>query len=151
MYVPAKDGVTKWFDGCEITVKLRAASTNGTLGFAEGLIPPVRWTRARCSRPRGRDVLPALRRTRDSSTAVHTSSPVGDIVRVRRGMRHGQESWAVRRPGSRPVHPGGAEGLFVEGGDEPQPGVPVQLWGSENWREPKIVELFKKYGCEILL
>jgi hypothetical protein len=25
--------------------------------------------------------------------------------------------------------PGGAEGMFVEGGDKPQPGVQVQRWG----------------------
>src|SRR5215510_2545121 len=39
-YVPAKDGVTIWFDGAVSTVKLRAASTHGSLGLVEASIPP---------------------------------------------------------------------------------------------------------------
>ena len=40
--------------------------------------------------------------------------------------------------------PGGAEGLFVEGGDEPQPGVQMQPWGPERIDE-RMVGLLVKY------
>jgi DNA-binding transcriptional LysR family regulator/mannose-6-phosphate isomerase-like protein (cupin superfamily) len=40
IHVPAGDGVTRWFDGGVTTVKLRAASTHGTLGLTEASIPP---------------------------------------------------------------------------------------------------------------
>ncbi len=43
--------------------------------------------------------------------------------------------------------PGGAEGLFVEGGDEPRPGVQVDNWGPERFDE-RMLGLFHKYGVE---
>jgi hypothetical protein len=46
--------------------------------------------------------------------------------------------------------PGGLEGMFVEGGDEAQPGVPVPLWGPERWTKPLFAELFSRYGTEPL-
>ena len=44
----------------------------------------------------------------------------------------------------REVLSGGAEGLFVEGGDEPQPGVQVQPWGPERIDE-RLLGLLVKY------
>ena len=38
----------------------------------------------------------------------------------------------------------GVEGLFVEGGDKPQPGVQVQLWGPERIDE-RMLGLLAKY------
>ncbi|WP_406456689.1 hypothetical protein OH768_23650 [Streptomyces sp. NBC_01622] len=40
--------------------------------------------------------------------------------------------------------PGGAEGLFVEGGDEPRPGMQVQPWGPERIDE-RMLGLPAKY------
>ena len=55
-----------------------------------------------------------------------------DVVFLLRGTVH-----RFHNPGIQPAKlvfiytPGGAEGLFVEGADEPQPGVQVQPWGPE--------------------
>ena len=97
MYVHRKDGVTKWFDGCEITVKLWAASTNGTLGFAEGLIPPgaVPEPDAHVGVDETFYLLPGQLAMLDGG--AHFLAGPGDIVRVRRGIRHEQERWAERR------------------------------------------------------
>jgi hypothetical protein len=40
--------------------------------------------------------------------------------------------------------PGGAEGLFTEAGDEPQPGVQVQPWGPERI-DDRLLGLLAKY------
>jgi hypothetical protein len=45
--------------------------------------------------------------------------------------------------------PGGPEGLFTEGGDEPRPGVQVPTWGPERF-EGHMLDLFEKYGLEAL-
>jgi hypothetical protein len=44
--------------------------------------------------------------------------------------------------------PGGAEQLFVEGGDEPQPGVQVQPWGPERIDE-RLLSLLDKYDTQL--
>jgi glyoxylate utilization-related uncharacterized protein len=45
--------------------------------------------------------------------------------------------------------PGGTEGIFVEGGDEPKPGVQVQAWGPERFDE-RMMEYFAKYETEAI-
>jgi hypothetical protein len=45
--------------------------------------------------------------------------------------------------------PGGREGVFVEGGDEPQTGVQVPPWGPERIDE-SFLELLGRCGCEAL-
>jgi len=65
------------------------------------------------------------------SDTTFTAS-AGDVVFLPRGTVH-----RFRNPGIQPARlvfiytPGSAEGLFVEGGGEPQPGVQVQPWGPE--------------------
>ena len=46
--------------------------------------------------------------------------------------------------------PGGVEGLFAEGGDEPQPGVQVQSWGPERSDERLLGPLATAYPLDIL-
>jgi hypothetical protein len=40
--------------------------------------------------------------------------------------------------------PGGAENIFIEAGDEPEPGKAAPFWGSE--RLPLLAPLMDKYG-----
>jgi hypothetical protein len=44
--------------------------------------------------------------------------------------------------------PGGSEGLFVEGGDEPRPGVQIEAWGPERFENELMQSLYVKYGVE---
>jgi mannose-6-phosphate isomerase-like protein (cupin superfamily) len=40
VYIPAHEGVTKWFSGDVYTVKITAADTNGSFGLIEASVPP---------------------------------------------------------------------------------------------------------------
>jgi quercetin dioxygenase-like cupin family protein len=40
LYVPAGDGITRWFSGDVYTVKATAADTNGSLGAVDASVPP---------------------------------------------------------------------------------------------------------------
>ena len=151
IYVPANAGNTTWFDGAVSTVKLRAASTHGTLGLMEVSIPPGAGPGAHAHADADETfcLLSGEIEMLDGDAQFRASS--GDIIHVPRGYRHG-----FKTVGFHPARvlilftPGGLEGLFVEGGDHAQPGVPPPLWGSERWNEPFLKELFRKYGTEAL-
>jgi mannose-6-phosphate isomerase-like protein (cupin superfamily) len=132
VYVPGKDGATTWFNGDLYSVKLSGEQTGGQIGLVEAMVPP------------GGGPAPHLHERTDetfyvvngeleflSGDKVFTAS-AGDVVFLPRGNVH-----RFHNPGIRPATlvfiytPGGAEGLFVEGGDEPKPGVQVQPWGPE--------------------
>jgi quercetin dioxygenase-like cupin family protein len=73
------------------------------------------------------------------------TASTGDVVFLPRGNVH-----RFHNPGVQPAKlvfvytPGGAEGLFVEGGDEPELGVQVQPWGPERIDE-RMLGLLAKY------
>jgi hypothetical protein len=73
------------------------------------------------------------------------TAAAGDVVFIPRGMTH-----RFTNPGIQPARmlfiytPGGAEGLFTEAGDEPQPGVQVQPWGPERI-DDRLLGLLAKY------
>jgi hypothetical protein len=73
-------------------------------------------------------------------------SPRGStLVFIRRGTTH-----RFHNPGIHPARmlflytPGGPEGMFTEGGDEPQPGVQVQPWGMDRL-DDRMAVLLAKY------
>jgi quercetin dioxygenase-like cupin family protein len=151
LYVPANDGVTRWFDGAVSTIKLRAASTNGTLGLIEASIPPGAGPAAHAHSDTDETFYVLAGELEMLGGDAHFRAGPGDLVFVPRGSRHG-----FKNVGLHPARvlilftPGGLEGLFEEGGDEAQPGVPVPLWGPERWTEPSFLKLFRKYGTEAL-
>jgi quercetin dioxygenase-like cupin family protein len=150
VYVPAKEGTTKWFSGDIYTMKLTAGRTNGMVGLIEASVPPgggpIAHTHA------GQDetfyLLSGELEFLDGDRTFMAGT--GDVVFIPRTIRH-----RFKNVGLTPARllflytPGGGEGLFVEGGDEPQPGVQVQPWGVERI-DANLMALCEKYDTEPL-
>ena len=145
LHVPARGGVTTWFNGDIYTAKLTAEQSYGMLGLVEASVPP------------GGGPAPHVHANTDETfyliagelefldgERVFTAG-AGDLVFCPRGNTH-----RFVNTGLHPAKllfmytPGGAEGLFVEGGDAPQPGVQVQPWGPERIDE-RMLGLLAKY------
>src|ERR1700756_3936094 len=77
---------------------------------------------------------------------LHVPAGPGDIVFIPRTVRH-----RFRNVGLHDCEmlflftPGGPENIFIEGGDEPQPGQRPELWVE---RLTKLANLMEKYGIE---
>jgi mannose-6-phosphate isomerase-like protein (cupin superfamily) len=149
LHIPANGGITTWFNGDILATKLTAAQTGGALGLIEATCPP------------GGGPIPHIHRNSDETfymvsgeleflqgNQVFTAG-TGDVVFIRRGVTH-----RFHNPGIQPAKmvfiytPGGPENLFVEGGDEPQPGVQVQPWGPERLDE-RLSSLLTKYDTAL--
>jgi mannose-6-phosphate isomerase-like protein (cupin superfamily) len=130
VYVPNKAGVTTWFNGDIYSTKLTGQQTSGQIGLVEATV-----------RPGGGPAPHVHERTDETFYMVNGelefldgdktfTASAGDVVFLPRGNVH-----RFHNPGIQPATlvfiftPGGAEGLFIEGGEEPQPGVQVQPWG----------------------
>jgi quercetin dioxygenase-like cupin family protein len=144
-YVPSGSGVTTWFNGDIYSTMLTAEQTGGQIGLVEATVPP------------GGGPAPHRHERTDETfylidgeleflrgDSTFTAS-AGDAVFLPRGVLH-----RFCNPGIRPAKllfiytPGGAEGLFVEGGDEPVPGVPIPPWGAERI-DQRLLGLLAKY------
>ena len=151
IYVPAEDGVTRWFDSGVSTTKLQAASTHGSIGLIEVSFPPGTGPAAHAHADTDETFYLLSGELEMLGGDAHFRVGPGDLVFVPRGSRHG-----FTNLGLHPARvlilftPGGLEGIFVEGGQEAQPGVPVPPWGAERWTNPFFVELFRKYRTEAL-
>ncbi|MET7356444.1 cupin domain-containing protein [Streptomyces mirabilis] len=147
IYVPPNEGVVKWFSGDVYTIKLTSAQTGGSVGFLEASVPPGGGPAAHSHTDQDEtfylisgelEFLDGYR--------LFTAGP-GSLVHCPRGTRH-----RFKNVGFHTAHmlffytPGGSEGLFIEGGDEPQPGVAVPSWEPERFQTERMVELFEKYG-----
>ena len=148
-HVPADAGVTKWVFGDTYTMKLTGQQTGGSLGLVEASVPPgggpVAHTHAHED-----EIFYLLSGELEflNGEQRYTARP-GDVVFVPRTAHHG-----FRNTGIRPATmlfmytPGGAENIFIEGGDEPEPGKAAPFWGPE--RLPQLAELLVKYGIEVI-
>ncbi|MFE5028316.1 cupin domain-containing protein [Streptomyces sp. NPDC056656] len=127
------------------TTKLTAEQSNGAFGFVEASVPP------------GGGPAPHVHVHTDETLYLVSgelefldgdrefTARTGDLVFCPRGNTH-----RFTNTGLHPAKlvfmytPGGAEGLFVEGGDEPRPGVQVQPWGPERI-DGRMLGLLAKY------
>lgn len=150
IYVPRDGGVTKWFSGDVYSVKLAAEQTGGSLGLIEASVPP------------GGGPDPHTHRDQDETFYVLSGelefldgektfvAGPGDLVFCRRNLRHRFKNTGLHTARMLFFYtPGGPEGLFTEGGDEPRPGVQIPLWGPERYDGP-MRDLFEKYGLDPL-
>jgi quercetin dioxygenase-like cupin family protein len=145
LHVPADGGITKWFFGDTYTMKLTSGLTNGSLGLMEASVPP------------GGGPIPHTHAAEDEIFYLMTgeleflmgekvfTASAGDVVFIPRTVAH-----RFRNNGVRPATmlflytPGGAENIFIEAGDEPEPGKAAPFWGPE--RLPMLAPLMDKYG-----
>jgi quercetin dioxygenase-like cupin family protein len=146
LYVPSGEGITKWFSGDVYTVKLRAEQTDGALGLIEATVPP------------GSGPVPHAHAEQDETFYVLSgeleflqgertfTARTGDLVFCPRRIRHGFHNSGLHS--ARTIFfytPGGTEQTFIEGGDEPEKGVPVQPWGPERL-DDRFMEILEKHG-----
>jgi len=147
LHIPADGGVAKWVFGDTYTVKLSAEHTNGSLSLMEASVPP------------GGGPIPHTHAHEDEifyllsgemeflrGDQIFIAGP-GDVVFIPRTLPHRFRNVGIRAATMLFLYtPGGAEGVFLEGGDEPVPGQPAPLWGPE--RLPGLADLMVKYGIE---
>lgn len=149
LHIPAGGGTTTWFNGDILATKLTAAQTDGALGLIEATCPP------------GGGPAPHIHRNSDETFYMISgeleflqgdrvlTAGAGDVVFIKRGDTH-----RFHNPGIQPARmvfvytPGGPETLFIEGGDEPEPGVQVQPWGPERLDE-HLMGLLAKYDTAL--
>lgn len=149
LYVAASEGLQRWFSGDVYSVKLTASQTNGSIGMVQASVPP------------GGGPIPHAHVDQDETFYVLGGelefldgektfmARTGDVVHVPRGVRHRFLNSGFHTAQLLFLYtPGGSEGLFVEGGDEPRPGVQVDHWGPERFEDERLQGLFVKYGVE---
>jgi hypothetical protein len=145
VYVPNKGGVTTWFNGDIYSTKLTGQQTAGQIWSGRGDCAAGRRSTAAHPRTHRRDVLrgqwrAGVPRRRqdvhrvDRCCGVPTARQRAPLLQPRHPARQARVH----------LHPGGAEGMFVEGGDIPQPGVQVLPWGPERIDE-RMLALLAKY------
>jgi quercetin dioxygenase-like cupin family protein len=150
IYVPSGGGVTKWFSGDVYSVKLAAQETGGSLGVIEASVPPGGGPVAHTHRDQDETfyLLSGELEFLDGDKTFIAGA--GDLVFCRRNVRHRFKNIGLHTAKTLFFYtPGGSEGLFTEGGDEPRPGVQVPAWGPERLQGP-MLDLFEKYGLEAL-
>lgn len=150
LHVPAGEGPAKWFSGDVYTVKLEAKATNGTVGLIEASVPP------------GGGPPPHIHNHADETFYLLNgeleflegertfTARTGDLVFVPRGATHRFLNTGIRTATMLFFYtPGGPEGLFLEGGDDPKPGVQVEPWGPDRFGD-HMTQLLDKYDNVIL-
>lgn len=150
IHVPAGGGRTKWFSGDVYSVKLAVDQTNGAVGVVEASVPPGGGPVAHTHADQDETfyLLSGQLEFLDGDTTFLAGQ--GDLVHCPRGTRHRFKNVGLHTAKMLFFYtPGGSEGLFLEGGDEPEPGVHVPTWGPERFQGP-MLDLFTKYGLEAL-
>jgi quercetin dioxygenase-like cupin family protein len=149
LYVPAGEGITRWFSGDVYTVKATAADTNGSLGAIEASVPPGGGPVPH-THPGHDEVFYLLSGQLEFLDGEETfTAGAGDLVFVARGNRH-----RFTNTGLHPARmlffytPGGVEQVFVEGGDEPVARQQVPNWPPERF-DATLLGLLKKYGTDV--
>jgi quercetin dioxygenase-like cupin family protein len=149
LHVPSSQGAHVWFNGDVLTVKLTAADTAGSLGLVRASVPP------------GGGPAPHVHAGTDETfylidgelefldgDRVFTAH-AGDAVFIARGTTHRFHNAGLVHASMLFFYtPGGAEQLFVEGGDEAQPGLQVQPWGPERI-DDRLLSLLEKYDTQL--
>jgi quercetin dioxygenase-like cupin family protein len=151
IHVPADGGSMRWFASDVYSIKLTAADTNGSIGIVHASVPP------------GGGPIPHVHLHQEETFYVLSGvleflegdrtfmARTGELVHIPRHVKH-----RFKNIGYHPAQmlflytPGGTEGMFVEGGDEPTPGVQVEHWGQERFLTQHIQDLYVKYGVEPL-
>ena len=139
LHVPSGSGRTVWFSGDVYTVALTAEQTGGSLGLIHASVPPGGGPPQHFHAEHEEYFCILDGELEFSEGARRFTARRGDVV-----MHN------FHNTGLLPVSmlflytPGGPEGLFIEGGDEPVAGVQVQPWGPERI-DDRLLGLLARY------
>jgi quercetin dioxygenase-like cupin family protein len=151
LHVPAGEGTAVWFNGDVLTIKLTGQQTNGNVGLIRADVPPGGGP-APHIHPHADETFYLLDGELQFLNGEETfTAKTGDTVFVPRGTRHRFLNVSVNHAAMVFFYtPGGGERLFLEGGDQPQPGVAAPLWGPERI-DDNLLRLLDEYGTEIAM
>lgn len=150
LYVPAGNGLTKWFAGDVYTIKASRASTNGSLGVVEATVPPGSGPIAHAHTKADEAFYILSGELEILDGARRFMAGTGDFIFVPRGIRH-----RFKNTGTRATRmlfmltPGGEERVFGYG-DEPLPGLLPAPWPPERFATPEILRFNEEAGVVIL-
>ena len=150
VYIPASDGLTKWFAGDVYTIKASRESTNGSLGVVEATVPPGGGpiAHAHAKADEAFYILSGELEILDGVRKFMVRT--GDFIFVPRGIRHRFKNTGAQATTMLFMFtPGGEEGVFVYG-DEPRPGQLPSPWTPERFATPEILKFNKEFAIEIL-
>ena len=150
IYVPAGDGLTKWFAGDVYTIKASRESTNGSLGVVEATVPPGSGPIAHAHTKADEAFYILSGELEMLDGARRFLARTGDFVFVPRGIRHRFKN--IGTNATRMLFmftPGGEEGVFTYG-DEPQSGQLPSAWLPERFATPEILKFNEEFAVEIL-
>lgn len=124
-HVPEAGGTTEWFNDDIYWIKLTTATTAGAVGLVEGVVSPGCGPAPHCHIAADETVVilsgELTFRVEDRTFTAQS----GATVFVPRGHLHRFVNTGIRPARMIFVYtPGGPEKLYVEGGEQPQPGVP---------------------------
>jgi len=150
LYVPATEGLTKWFAGDVYTIKASRASTNGSLGLVEATVPPGGGPIAHAHTKTDEAFYILSGELEMLDGARRFMAHTGDFVFVPRGIRHRFKNIGVHATKVLFMFtPGGEEGVFAYG-DEPQPARMPSPWTPERFATPEILRFSEESGVQIL-
>jgi quercetin dioxygenase-like cupin family protein len=149
LHVPSQQGSTVWFNGDILTVKLTGADTGGSVGLIKASVPPGGGPAAH-THMQADETFYLIEGELEflDGERLFTAGP-GDAVFIPRSTRHRFKNVSLSHASMLFFYtPGGAEGLFVDGGDQPQAGAQVQPWGPERIDE-RLLSLLEKYDTQV--
>jgi quercetin dioxygenase-like cupin family protein len=146
IHIPAAEGVTRWFSGDVYTMRLTAAQTGGRISAIEASVPPGGGPIPH-SHPEQSETFYLLDGELEFLNGDQTLvARTGDMVHIPPNTVHRFHNAGVHHTRLLFLYtPGGPEDLFLDLGDEPQPGVQVAPWGPERFT-PELIEHAIKTG-----
>ncbi|MCF3960861.1 cupin domain-containing protein [Streptomyces fuscigenes] len=151
VHVPAGEGPARWFGADLYTVKLRAEQTDGAIGFVEASVPPGGGSLAHThDRQTETFYLVSGELTFLSGERTFVGR-AGDLVFVPPRSRHSFHNHGLRTAQLLFFYTpaGGAEEVFVEHGDQAEPGEFQQPWGPERFTAD-VMAAFTRSGTTFL-
>ena len=149
IHIPAAQGTTVWFNGDILTVKMTGADTGGSVGLVKASVPPGGGPAAHTHTQADETfyLIDGELEFLDGDRLF--TATAGDAVFIPRATRHRFKNVSLTHASMLFFYtPGGAEGLFVEAGDQPQPGVQVLPWGPERI-DDRLLSLLDKYDTQV--
>jgi quercetin dioxygenase-like cupin family protein len=149
LYVPPGEGLTKWVSGDIYTIKAAKDDTGGSLSFIEAVIPPGSGpiAHAHAAEDEAFFLLDGELEFLDGDRTF-VAGP-GSFVFIPRTRRHRFKNLGAADARALFLFtPAGPEDLFIEGGDDPEPGKRPVVWDMD--RVMQVADIAERTGLTVL-